>query len=103
MLKNPALLFLLAFIFCFSGSFAQSQSKNRVYEFKILGMKTDADALKLANVMKAKLGIVKCTASFITQSVTVTVDPNVDYQMLRQVVLANGFEPIEDSLVVKDE
>lgn len=104
MLKKLTLPVLFTFLFCFAGTvIAQNQTKNRVYEFKVLGLKTQEDALKLNNNMKAKMGVVKSITNFTTQTITVTVDPRIDFQMLRQVVLVSGFEPYEDSMVVKDE
>ncbi|MEW6470417.1 MAG: heavy metal-associated domain-containing protein [Bacteroidota bacterium] len=79
------------------------EEKKVVYEFTVHHLNSAADAQYLDSMMLKKKGILECQTDFVTGRITVKVISAVDFQALRNIVVANGFEASEENLVRKEE
>jgi hypothetical protein len=96
---------ILIFLLIFSGGnlFSQEASSRKTYEISLIGIKTPADAQKVDQAMLSKNGILKSKTDPKTGKITVTVEDGIDFNMLKSVILASGFEAREDGLIIRQE
>lgn len=91
-LTRLLLVFTVLTAFCFTAQAQDNAKKQVVYEFTVMNLKTAKDAAKLDSVMLTKKLIYSSKTDFNTRRITVTVDPAIDFNALRAVVIYAGFE-----------
>lgn len=97
-------ILLLIIIFAFNGIFgeklfSQDQKKKFVYEFSILSIKSPTEGKIIDDKMLTKVGIYASFTDVTTKRIKVTVNENVDFMMLRSVLLSLGYECTDKNMI----
>jgi hypothetical protein len=101
-------LALLAFLFVFGFS-AKAQADNKaamlagpraIFEFKVTGMNSQQDAIKLDSAMMKGFGIFKSETDYNHKSCKVTLLKDIPYRdIIMVIVRVNGFEASDEHTV----